>query len=340
MLGAAIGPGAVRGLDRDAVAPSPGAPPVRRVDLRDPVLATALSGVEVLVHCDRTPPGRAGSGDALDAEERYARDVHGTANLLAAAAAVGVRHLVLVSDATVYGARVDNPLPLDEACPLRATPRCPTAWQRRVVEDLVAAWAAEHPGIGVTVLRPATVLDPGADDALAAFLEAPVLLHVKGHLPPVQVLHPEDLGSAVAFVLDRGLTGVFDVAADGWVPFAEAARLLRRRPVAMGEAVAAAVLDRMWRWGASPVPGGGIGHLMHPWVLSTRPLRGHGWAPRHGNRETLRAFAAAHAGRVRLGPVATTYARIAALCTGAGAGAALLSGIAALAVYRRASRGT
>lgn len=345
-LSVAPGVGRVEGLDR--VAPREGrrppggvatagaaSPEVHRVDLRDPVLAAALDGVEVLVHCD--PFATRGRRD--DADELFARNVHGTRNLLAAAAAVGVRRLVLVSDAAVYGARAENPLPLDESAPLRATPDCPVAWQRVVVEELVAAWSAAHPEIAVTVLRPATLLDPASDDPLAALLEAPLLPRVKGHLPPLQFLHPDDLAAAVVWTTSRGLSGVYDVAADGWVPFAEVARLLRRREVALGEAVAAALLDRLWRWGASPAPSGGLGYLMHPWVLSTEALRATGWSPRHSNRDTLRAFAAGHAGRVRLGPVATTYGRIAGAALAAGATAALLTGGAAVAVYRRRARG-
>lgn len=346
-LGALPGVDRVVGLDR--VAPSraaavdgglaggPDAPAVRRVDLRDPVLATALDGVDVLVHCDTWAIG---GPRREDADEAFARHVHGTRNLLAAAGAVGVQHLVLVSHAAVYGAYADNPLPLDESAALRATPDCPQAWQRVIVEDLVSAWAAEHPGSAVTVLRPATLLDPAADDALAALLTAPLIPRVKGHVPPLQFLHPDDLAAAVAFTVGRGIAGVYDVAADGWVPYAEAARLLRRRDVALGEAVAAALLDRLWRWGAAPLPSSGLGYLMHPWVLSTAGLRGLGWAPRHSNREALRAYAAAHAGRVRLGPVATTYRRIAATAAGTGAAGVLFSGIAAFAVYRRRRRGT
>src|SRR5205807_5849862 len=88
----------------------------RILDVRDPVLADRLAGVDVVAHLamDLSPDS--------DARARSALNVRGTQTALTAAAAAGVRRAVLCTSAMVYGARADNPLPLPEDSPLRATP--------------------------------------------------------------------------------------------------------------------------------------------------------------------------------------------------------------------------
>src|SRR4051794_27683708 len=78
----------------------------RKADVRDPALASRLSGVESLVHLatDRRP-------DA-PATERRTVNVRGTENVLRAAASAGVSRVVVLTSAMVYGASAANPVPL------------------------------------------------------------------------------------------------------------------------------------------------------------------------------------------------------------------------------------
>src|SRR3954453_6474273 len=88
----------------------------RLADVRDPALRARLAGVDTVVHLatDRDPEATA--------TDRRALNVRGTDVLLTAAAAAGVRRLVLLTSAMVYGATPDNPVPLPEDAPLRADP--------------------------------------------------------------------------------------------------------------------------------------------------------------------------------------------------------------------------
>lgn len=327
------GLGRLVGLDDRPSPGTAGRAVLRSVDLRDPVLATALAGVDVLVHCatataTATAPER-------DEDVAFARVVHGTRNLLAAAARAGVRHVVHLSHGDVYGARADNPVPLHEDAPLRAAPDFPPAWRRVLVEEAVAAWAGDHPEVVVTVLRRATTLGPGHDDHVALFLDGPAVPAVRGHEPPLQVVALDDVADAVAFVVRRRLAGTFNVAADGAVPLREAARLVGRPVVALPEAVATIGLDLLWRWGVAPAPAGGLAYLMEPWVLATGALHAAGWAPRSTNRETLRAHAATRHGRVVVGRWRTRVRTLVAAAACAVGGA--LGLIVAWVAYRRAA---
>ena len=93
----------VLGLDRRSSVAPPGVE-IRTVDLAVTDLRAALAGVDTVVHlaagvrAHRDDP----SGESLALAQR----------LLVAAGQAGVRHLVVRSSATVYGAWADNPVPL------------------------------------------------------------------------------------------------------------------------------------------------------------------------------------------------------------------------------------
>src|SRR5207249_9351012 len=128
-----------------------------------------------------------------------------------------VRRVVRISPATVYGAWSNNATPLTEAASLRPNPHFSPATQGAEVERLIAEWRAEHPGVTVTTLRSAPVVGPGAERLPARILLGRPPLRVRGATPPVQVVHVDDLASALALVATQDLPGVYNVAADGWL---------------------------------------------------------------------------------------------------------------------------
>ena len=77
----------------------------RVVDIRDPVLAGRLAGIDVIVHTDLD------LAPDTDSRTRRAYNVRGAQTVLTAAAAGGVGRVVLVTSAMVYGASPDNPVP-------------------------------------------------------------------------------------------------------------------------------------------------------------------------------------------------------------------------------------
>ncbi len=267
----------------------------RTADVRDVLLPLALDGADVVVHLGTTP------GPQHDEDTMFAVNVNGTRNALAAAAQVGARRFVHVSTGAVYGAHPGNTVPLTEDAPLRANPDFSWAYQHRLAEEHVQAWADAHPDVAVTILRPATTLGPGVDGFAARHLEQPRLPVVRGHAPPLQLLHVDDLATAVQRAVTGDLPGVYNVAAEGWLPATDLARLLGKHTVEVPETVAFSAARRLWARGVVPAPAGALHYLMHPWVLSTERLRATGWAPTRSHREIVREFVAEHAAYVSLG---------------------------------------
>jgi len=314
------------GVDVDEPSMPPAKLEFRTADIRDPLLPNALRGVDVVVHLAMTP------GPVVDEDEMFAVNVSGTRNLLAAADAVGVSHLVHVSSGVVYGAHEDNVIPIPETARLRADADFPWAFHHVLAEELVAQWTRAHPDAVVTVLRPAMVLGPNIDTTLTRHLEQPVLPFVKGSDPPLQVVAVEDLADAVAFVIERRLPGPFNVAADGWLTSRDVSHILGRPMVHLPEVVAEVGAAALWSRKIVAAPPGALHYLMEPWVLSGERLHNAGWAPTRSNREVLRDFAAEHHAWVSVGTWRAKRRHVGSVVFGTPVAGAL-----ALAVLRRRS---
>jgi nucleoside-diphosphate-sugar epimerase len=293
------------------------------VDVARSELKPLLEGTDVLVHLATVV-------DPIVDERLMARvNVDGTRRVLDAAAAVGVRKVVRVSSAAVYGAWPNNAVPLTEDSPLRPNPGFSPAVQAAEVERLLGEWGDDHPAVTVTTLRSAPVLGPGAERLTSRLLLGRPRIRVRGARPLLQAVHVDDLVSALALVVLGEHPGTFNVASDGWLePTAVEALADRRGLPPLPEELLERVLRLTWRTGIGEVPPGVLPYLMHPWVISNERLHELGWAPRHGND------AAIVDGLDSLGPPRSRRPLV-VLAAGALAGA----GITAWLLERRIRRG-
>jgi UDP-glucose 4-epimerase len=289
-------------------------------------LKPLLEDVDVLVHL-------ASVVDPIPDEALMARvNVEGTRRVLDAAAAVGIKKVVRVSSAAVYGAWADNGVPLTEDVPLRPNPTFSAAVQAAEVERLLAEWRDDHPGSIVTVLRTAPVLGPGAERLPSRLLLGRPRLRVKGAQPPVQATHVDDLVRAVLLVSLGDRPGTFNVASDGWLEHDAAAALL---PGSLLPPLPAELLERVlartWSTGLGEIPPGVVPYLVHPWVLATDRLQAEGWYPTHSTEEAIRDGLASL-------PRSDTRARILAFGAGASAAAAMAALVTASRRRKRVTR--
>ena len=127
------------------------------------------------------------------ARQRRAFNVRGAQTVLTAAAAGRVGRVVLLSSAMVYGARPDNPVPLAEDAPLAAEADSSVAGDLLEIEHLAHRSPRSHPGMAITVVRPAALVGEGVDTRATRHFEAPRGSHREGLRPPLAVLSLDDL---------------------------------------------------------------------------------------------------------------------------------------------------
>jgi nucleoside-diphosphate-sugar epimerase len=305
----------------------------RVTDVRDPVLSGRLAGIDVVVHTDLD------LAPDSDARSRRAFNVRGAQTVLTAAAAAGVGRVVLVTSAMVYGARPDNPVPLPEDAPIGADQDGSVVGDLVEIELLAERSARAHPGMAVTVVRPAALVGTGIDTLATRHFEAPRLLAVKGCAPRWQFCHVDDLVSALELAAAGEVTGVFAVGCDGWLEREELEELTGLKQIELPAGLTFATAQRLHRAGITPAPVNDLHFMVYPWVVDAATLRAAGWHPRYDNAAAVAALVAARAGHHavvgrRLG------AKDATLTAAAGATAAAIGTAAIVRHARRRRRGS
>jgi UDP-glucose 4-epimerase len=226
-----------------------------------------------------------------DERTMYDIDVNGTANVLDAAAAAGVPHLLVASSTTAYGAWPDNPVPIPEEHPVRGLPGYEYARDKTEIDRLCQLWAAQHPDATMTIVRPTIVFGPNVDNYIVRFWQnQPFVVLPDGHDADWQYVHEDDVVDAMSRLLSERRGGIFNLTADGTIKMSEAAAIagkkVRKMPLKLYRRLATA----SWKLRLRNVeaPPGQIEFLLHPWIASNDKLKSElGWTPRHTSRETF-----------------------------------------------------
>lgn len=242
-MAAALGP--VVALD--AGISDDGIPAVLSSELRD---GGALSGerlvrllrdegVDRIIHLDcaldwpRRPPYR-----GLDA-----------LNLLAAAAAAQVSHVVLRSSTMLYGARAENTDQLKEDTPLRPEMRLAGVSAALEAEHHAESFSRRYPGMSIGVLRLAPVLETRGESPLVALLRTRFVPAVWDSDPLVQLLHPDDALEALICGLARRVSGALNITPKSSMPWRAALQVAKKRIVSLPAPLAGVLEQLVWAVG-------------------------------------------------------------------------------------------
>ncbi len=277
-------------IDRTSPSVVPAKAETHEIDILSGDLAPLFLGMDSVVHL------AASSGNQNDAGLATAI----LRRVLDAAGAAGVKHLVVLSSALIYGAAVDNPIPILETQPANPYPALSYAVSKLELEAEASRWAGTAnalPSAGgsssegairtVSILRPTTTLSERGASWVAKALRAATSIRPDQVDPPVQFLHHDDLASAVSFVTKRHLEGVFNVAPDSWIG-AETFRQLAGDPgVRLPVNVGKRVMKVARRYGVGSVPDGIEPYVQYPWVIANDKLREAGWVPAFSNEEAF-----------------------------------------------------
>lgn len=226
-----------------------------------------------------------------DAAHAHELESIGTLNLLAAAAAAGVEHVVLRSFTAVYGARGQNPNFLTEDRPLQ--PNHSLAWIRDKLEaeQHAAGFAKRYPSLGITVLRFAPLLGPGVRTFYTRIFDRRVVGVVMGYDPLVQFLHPDDALDALEAALEKAPRGPINVVPRASISLLTALHLAQKVPLPVPHPVAYATSDLLWAAGLGEAPGWFVDYVRFLFVADgEKAKRELGFAARYSSREALEEY--------------------------------------------------
>ena len=284
--------------------------------------------------CDLDVEQRGLGGSQVLVHLRLTRDTSSERLRRLLSAADDVRHLTLVSSASVYGAWPNHPTPISEDVPVRPNSEAAFAVRHADAERRVLEWRDTGSPDGgertAAILRPAPVVSSGVGGPIGEAMLAAAPIRTGSDDPPVQFLHVDDLAAAVVLATQQRLSGVFNVAPDGWLAPGELRDLLGARPKIR---VPLPLPERLDRYVARRVghtaPEGMLAYTRYSWVVANDRLRSVGWEPRYSSAQ---AFVIADTGM----PWDDLNARQRQYATLVGAGAAMAAGgWAAVAWLRR-----
>ena len=278
--------------------PDPGRAPYTGVDWRACDLAApsglddALSGADAVVHLAwAINPGR-------DEPPMSRTNRVGTEQLLAALGRAGVPRLVCASSVAAYVRHDRRDAEVDESWPRGGVAGSGYSLGKAGLERTLDAFEAAHPEIAVARIRPCAIVSGDAAGEFTRWLLSPLLPAGwlgSGGLPlpfwpglRAQVVHAEDVASAISRLLDTGHTGAFNLAAGPTLDAGALARLVGgpRVPVPLGLLRVGALAT--WRAGLQPVHPGWLRLAdAAPLVDSGRARTELGWRPRWSSAEAL-----------------------------------------------------
>jgi UDP-glucose 4-epimerase len=215
----------------------------------------------------------------------------GTLHLAAAAAAGGVRHLIVRSFSAVYGARGQNPNFLTEDH--RPDVNARLAWVRDKVEaeEHAFSFARRYPTLGVTVLRFATLLGAGVHTFYTRIFSKRVVPVVLGYDPLIQLLHPDDALDAALRAVDKGPCGVVNVVPSATISLLTALHLADKLTVAVPHVAAYPLAEAWWATGLGEAPAGFIDYARFLFVADGEKAREElAFTPRFSSRDALMAY--------------------------------------------------
>ena len=221
-------------------------------------------------------------------------NVDGTDNVLDACARAGVRHVIYLSSASVYGPRAGNPdflTELDPTCPISGFQY---SEDKAEAEVRLLRFTESGPSTVVTILRVCPVMGPNADNFIARAFRKPLLPMIGDADPPMQFLHEDDLEEILFRCLERRLPGIYNAAGDGTILWSEMADAMGVPTLRLPETAWRSLIWTAWHIGIqSDSPPGGLDFIRYRWTVSAEKLKAAlDTEFEHTSREAWESFAA------------------------------------------------
>ncbi len=225
--------------------------------------------------------------------EAHSFNVVGTQKILELCVHHGVKKVVVLSSANVYGPLPNNSNFLTEETPLMAADRFSGVRDLIELDMYAQSFLWRHPEVETIILRPCNIVGPTVRNAPSNFLRLARPATVMGFDPMVQLIHEDDVASALLLALRPGSRGVYNLVGPGEAPLSAILRELGREPLPVPDFLLRPALRRLFKAGLVSFPPEELDHLQYLCVVDgSRAARELGWAPRHSLRETIRSVLA------------------------------------------------
>jgi UDP-glucose 4-epimerase len=261
----------------------------RRVDLRRGAAEDVFRTVRPwgLVHLAFV------SDQTVSKDARHKVNVQGTQRVLEWCVRYGVRKVVMLSRAVVYGARPDNPSLITEDMPLKLGAAYTELSDLVEFDHLCRSWMWEHREVEMVLLRPVNILGPNIREGmLYQYLRKGPTLTALGFDPMVQIVHEKDVIRAIRLSLEKAQArGIYNVPGPGAVPLHVLLDALGHRRVPVPHPLLSLADSLLFRLGFSKLPAHAIDFVRYPCVVDGERIATElGYEPSMSLQQTLDAI--------------------------------------------------
>ncbi|MFT7623210.1 MAG: UDP-glucose 4-epimerase [Myxococcota bacterium] len=231
----------VIGIDRRPFPHAPKDVHMHRIDIRSRRCEDVFrkNQVEAVIHMNiMHDPWRS-------AEEHHTFNIMGTQQLLEYCARYGVRKLVMLSTANLYGSGPRTMRYLREGSPLLGAATDTNIRDLVEVDMLCTSFLWQHPEVETVILRPVHICGPSIRNAPSNYFRLKRIPKLMGFDPMVQLLHEDDIVSALIAALKPGARGVFNVTGPKPAPLSAILDGIGRPVVEVPHPMLEAVVKRM-----------------------------------------------------------------------------------------------
>jgi UDP-glucose 4-epimerase len=253
---------------------------IRRKKLKD---VFRLGNVEAVVHLGVMHDPRA------SASEHHSWNVAGFAKLCEYVAQFEVKKLVVLSSANVYGPQPGNAQFLGEEAPLLGGQDFSDIRDLVEVDMLAQSFFWKLPETETVILRPVHILGT-VRNAASNYLRLDTVPTLLGFDPMVQVIHQDDVVSAVLRAMRPGLRGIFNLAGPPPLPLSRLIAHTGRPRLTIPHFLATGIIHNLWRARFTSFPAPELDHIRYVCMVDDRRARADlGYAPGHDIEATVRA---------------------------------------------------
>jgi UDP-glucose 4-epimerase len=253
----------------------------------------AAEDVDVVVHLAAIVTPKPGDGEAL----AYRVDVDGTRHVLDACLAANVGKIVLTSSGAAYGYHADSAELLTEDCPLRGNDAFAYSRHKRIVEEMLAEYRAEHPALAQLIFRPGTILGETVHNQITDLFEKGVMLGLSDSATPFNFIWDADVVAVLMAGARGDGVGIFNLAGDGVMTLREIAHALGKPYLSVPSGIVAKGIELAARFGRTQYGPEQVRFLKYRPVMSNHALKtDFGFTPRKTSREVFALYAAARHG--------------------------------------------
>ena len=216
----------------------------------------------------------------------------------------GVKSVVVLSSAAVYGASPRNSGLISESRPASRSLKDTVASRWNNLESVAQRWLGEREEVKLTILRVAAVPVRGGEDQFSRLFENRLAFTLPGYNPSVQVLGLDDMASAVRCVIEKSEGGIYNVAPDGVIPVRAALLLSRSHRIPIPRGLRRIARAAQGRYGHAKTIDE-LDYIRYSWTVSNKKIKQQlGFTPKRTSAEAVMDFTIAPDGCRRVNEAA------------------------------------